>query len=262
MQRTLIFRLLPALTVFTMAASHLQGQITLIEENFDEANPGAHLTANQGGDGYAAIRPTYGRYQAFMNDKAEIVPGLSGEGQALQFQDQMEDAAMRLVFGATDVDPVTTGKIEVSLDFRIESEAPIERGIPLVIKLSAPTNSNFLTVLISGEGGHILHTNRSTNPAYEGMVLGAPVQPGVTYTLKITADLETSTYRISVRDKKEGEQAVLWDASDQEFIPIPDLETNGVGVDLLEIQAGAPDFSQGAAAVTTTVDHILVRHLE
>jgi len=233
-------------------------QVTLIKENFEEAVTGGRLVA-RGDMVQAGIRPADGRVHAFAGDEAEIVKGW--DGNAFQFQDKIKDASLRLVFGTENVDLITSGTLEVSLDFRIEGqEGAIYSGNPLQVALSAPKQGYFLQTVISRRTSRIHHTNRNTSPAHEGMPGGKVVAPDTIYQLKLTVSLDKSTYDIKVTEKESGN--VAWHASEQLFIPISDLKNNGLGASLLHLQAGTPDFSQEIdPPVTVSVDNILVRHL-
>lgn len=252
-----------AVAVMVFALPQGQAQLVLIEENFDEAVSGGRMTAGGEDGDQTGIHPSEGLFGAFMNDEGEIVPGWEGKGNAFQFQDKIKNAALRLAFGTRDVDPITSGKLEVSLDFRIDGQGvPPYGGHPLELALTAPTQPYFLMVIIHRENGRIAYTNRATLPAYESMSSSdEALVPGTVYRLTMTASLQESIYDLALIEMESGD--VVWQASDQMFVPIPELETNGLGATLLNIQAGSADFSQGLEApVTVTVDNILVRHLE
>ncbi len=236
-----------------------QAQLTVIEANFDEVVAGARLTVGGGKDA-AGIRPVEGRFRAFVQDEAEIVAGW--DGNAIQFQDSVENAALRLLFETRDVDPITRGVLEISLEFRIDGgEGAPYSGAPLQVSLTAPTQGHFLVATILGSDGHICHTNRDTPPAHEGMARGEVIVPGTVYRLKLVVSLDSSTYDIEVLEKESGN--VVSQAAAQKFIPIPELEHNGIGANLLNVYAGSPDFSQGLnPPITVTVDNIRMRHLE
>lgn len=242
-----------------LALPRAQAQLTVIEANFNEALPGGRLVAG-GEKDLAGIHLTEGRLRAFIQDEAEIVAGW--DGNAIQFQDRVENAALRLLLDTRDVDPITSGTLEVSLEFRIDATqgAPYT-GSPLQISLTAPTQGHFLVATILGGEGRICHTNRDTPPAHEGLVRGEVITPEKVHRLKLVLSLDHSTYDIEVVEKESGN--VVWQATGQKFIPIPDLESNGIGASLLNLYAGSPDFSQGMnPPVTVTVDNILVRHLK
>lgn len=244
-----------------LALPQARAQLTLIEENFNEATPGGRLTAGAEGTGQVEIRPSEGRFSVHALDEGEIVE--AWDGNAFQFQDKVENAALRLIFEAPrDVDPITSGTLEVSLEFRINAqESTPYGGNILQVALTAPTQGCFLMATIHGRNGRIYHTNRNTPPAYESMVEGDIMHPDTIYQLKLIVSLDQSTYDIKVTEKEGGN--TVWSASAQQFIPIPDLENNGVGTNLLDIQAGSPDFSQNMEPpVTVTVDNIFVRYLK
>jgi len=259
--RRLVGLLLFVSCILAVSAARAE-KIVLIEENFEEAHPGSRVTAGSVEDsksGTTGIRPEVGSYHAFTGNEGEIVEGW--EGQAFQFQDKIPGAALRLVFDtARDVDPVTGGKVEVSLDFRVDGgEAPYE-GNPLQVVLSAPTQSRFLTAIIYRENGKFYHTNRSTAPAHEGMTQGPVIASGVVYQLKFILDFDQGTYAVELSDKKGKE--VLYQAEEQQFVTIPDLAGNGLGSAFLDIQAG-PDFSGSSEPPTTvTIDNLLVSLLD
>lgn len=240
--------------------STLRAAGVLIEEDFEEAIPGGRISAGVGAPDQAGIRPAEGQVHMFNADEAEIVEGWNGN--ALQFQDKLEGAALRLVFGTKDTDPITGGRLEISLDARLEGDAALPYdGNPLVLALVSPDAAAFLTATLYREDGKLYHTNRAQEPAWESMTQGPIIPPTSICQIKFTVFLDKGVYDIEVRDKDSGE--TLYQASEQLFVPIANLKTQGLGKDLLQISAGSPDFARDPQTpLTVTVDNIKVQWTE
>lgn len=251
------------INLVAVALASASAQTTIIEENFDEATPGTRIVAGVSDISQTGLRPDEGKIYAFAGDEAEIVEGWSKN--ALQFQDKIVDAALKLRFSAAEIDPITSGKLEISLEFQItgevgESPHAYEEN-PLVVSLSAPTQSDFLTVTVYRENGKIYHTNNEEAPSWVNMTQGATMNPGTVYRLQLNVSLDKASYDITVTEKESG--TVAWQAIDQPYVTIPELTANGLGADLLSVQAGSPDFSRDREPpVRVTVDNIRINHTE
>jgi len=240
-------------------------QISVIKENFEEATLGSRLSASAGTDQnpevMTGMHPEEGKFFAFIGDEAEIVEGW--DGKALQFQDVVRDANLRLVYGTLAMDPLTSGVLEVSLEFRLDGAegAPYEEGSPLQVKLNAG-NENLITTVVYRDNARIYSTNRSDPPAHEGMISGeSAMMPGEVYQLQLVLSLDKFHYDIEVKEKTSGN--VIWQEKDLPFVVSDQLKSQGLGENLLDIQAGTPDFSQDREPPSTvTIDNISVQYKE
>lgn len=243
--RRAIFAVLLALSFRLHAADE---GMTVIEATFDEASRGARLTSAVGVD-QVGIRLVHGSVHAFANDEGEVVEGWDGLG--LRFENVKEEGELRLSFSTSDVDPMVSGKLVLTLEFRMDHEDGVLAPQNfLQCTFNAPGTGAFMTWVVHGKNHRFYSTNSHTPPSHRGMLAGGVLQSGVIYQVKMIVDLTEAHYEATVMEK-EGER-VVYHSERRPFVTLSHLGEEGLGKNLLNLYGGG----------VVTVDNVVVYHRE
>lgn len=233
---------------------------TLIEENFEETIVGARVKPGDKSTKNTGMAPSIGgKIVSWISDEAEIVKGW--DGKALQIRDTEVNGSLRLLFKTEGVDPISTGKLEVSLDFQIDGESVSPfKGTLLSVALNTPGRSGFCRVDLLAPEMDLLVTDGQHDLPHKALrpEKNLTLSLNTVYTLKLLLSLDESTYSLQIQNKKTGD--VVAEFSGLQFM-IPASE--GLAENALDIRGSMNRSEEGMTGSLNpvTIDNILVTHI-